>query len=262
MVHKRYIKRDGKIYGPYFYKSIRTEDGKVRNVYLGMDYVQEKKRMAVSVGKEKREGKGKENSEKKTPPVKEKKIEIQWEKAGRKEEENRGDGWGEWRRQTDGQNVVQKIPFDSRGIAFAVMVAFVILTFIGILMFPGVLVSSITGRSVYEPITGVLVLGEVQEQVVHVGQEYDVIVMMGDVEFERSSGGAGVFFRDDSELFDIERDGRIKFVAGEEDIGMHSVGIVTRKAGSSGSGSSGDDGSGGKGSDDGRLDVVRFVVME
>jgi hypothetical protein len=43
---------------------------------------------------------------------------------------------------------------------------------------------------------------------------------------------------------------------------MHSVGIVTRKAGSSGSGSSGDDGSGGKGSDDGRLDVVRFVVME
>src|SRR3989338_1579889 len=35
MVHQRYIKRGGKVYGPYLYKSIRTEDGKVINIYLG-----------------------------------------------------------------------------------------------------------------------------------------------------------------------------------------------------------------------------------
>lgn len=38
MVHKRYIKSGGKVYGPYFYKSIRTKDGKVKNIYLGEDY--------------------------------------------------------------------------------------------------------------------------------------------------------------------------------------------------------------------------------
>ncbi|MEA3378510.1 MAG: hypothetical protein U9Q69_02610 [Nanoarchaeota archaeon] len=35
MVHKRYIKRGDKVYGPYLYKSVRDNDGKVRNVYLG-----------------------------------------------------------------------------------------------------------------------------------------------------------------------------------------------------------------------------------
>ncbi|MDD5253646.1 MAG: Ig-like domain-containing protein [Candidatus Nanoarchaeia archaeon] len=34
MVHKRYIKKGGKIYGPYLYKSIRGPDGKVKNIYL------------------------------------------------------------------------------------------------------------------------------------------------------------------------------------------------------------------------------------
>ncbi len=34
MVHKRYVKRGNKIYGPYFYKSVRCGD-KVRNIYLG-----------------------------------------------------------------------------------------------------------------------------------------------------------------------------------------------------------------------------------
>ncbi|MCD4666742.1 hypothetical protein K8R47_02955 [archaeon] len=38
MVHKRYIKRDGKVYGPYFYKSVRSKDGKVKNIYLGDNY--------------------------------------------------------------------------------------------------------------------------------------------------------------------------------------------------------------------------------
>ncbi|MDD5332011.1 MAG: Ig-like domain-containing protein [Candidatus Nanoarchaeia archaeon] len=35
MVHKRYVKKDGKIYGPYLYKSVRDQDGKVKNIYLG-----------------------------------------------------------------------------------------------------------------------------------------------------------------------------------------------------------------------------------
>ncbi|MFH1209900.1 MAG: Ig-like domain-containing protein [archaeon] len=37
MVHKRFIKKGGKIYGPYFYKSVRDKNGKVRNIYLGSD---------------------------------------------------------------------------------------------------------------------------------------------------------------------------------------------------------------------------------
>jgi len=37
MVHKRYIKRGGKTYGPYYYKTIRDKDGKVRSIYLGQD---------------------------------------------------------------------------------------------------------------------------------------------------------------------------------------------------------------------------------
>ncbi|MBU2589540.1 MAG: hypothetical protein KKB39_02135 [Nanoarchaeota archaeon] len=35
MVHKRFIKRNGKIFGPYYYKSVREKDGKVKNIYLG-----------------------------------------------------------------------------------------------------------------------------------------------------------------------------------------------------------------------------------
>lgn len=38
MVHKRYITRGGKRYGPYFYKSVRLPDGRVKNEYLGQDY--------------------------------------------------------------------------------------------------------------------------------------------------------------------------------------------------------------------------------
>jgi hypothetical protein len=40
MVYAKYITRTGKDgkpvkYGPYYYKSIRTPEGKVRNIYLG-----------------------------------------------------------------------------------------------------------------------------------------------------------------------------------------------------------------------------------
>ncbi len=33
-MYKRYIKRKGKVYGPYTYHSIRTKDGKVKNIYV------------------------------------------------------------------------------------------------------------------------------------------------------------------------------------------------------------------------------------
>ena len=48
MVYAKYITRTGKDgkpvkYGPYYYKSVRGPDGKVRNIYLGTDKpVQEK----------------------------------------------------------------------------------------------------------------------------------------------------------------------------------------------------------------------------
>jgi len=35
LTYIRYIKRRGKLYGPYYYKSVRTPEGKVRNIYLG-----------------------------------------------------------------------------------------------------------------------------------------------------------------------------------------------------------------------------------
>ena len=35
MVYKRFIKKDGKTIGPYFYKSVRQKDGSVKSVYIG-----------------------------------------------------------------------------------------------------------------------------------------------------------------------------------------------------------------------------------
>jgi parallel beta-helix repeat protein len=35
MAYKRYIKKNGKKIGPYYYKSIRKKSGKIRTVYLG-----------------------------------------------------------------------------------------------------------------------------------------------------------------------------------------------------------------------------------
>ena len=37
MVYKKYIYRDGKKFGPYYFKSIRTKEGKVKSVYLGKE---------------------------------------------------------------------------------------------------------------------------------------------------------------------------------------------------------------------------------
>ena len=37
MVYKKYIKRDGKTFGPYYFKSVRDKNGKVKSVYLGTE---------------------------------------------------------------------------------------------------------------------------------------------------------------------------------------------------------------------------------
>ena len=34
MVYAKYIKRNGKKYGPYYYKSVRTVNGKVKTIYV------------------------------------------------------------------------------------------------------------------------------------------------------------------------------------------------------------------------------------
>jgi len=44
MVYKKYIKRDGKVYGPYHYHSKKI-DGKVTSHYIGKDYVKNKKKI-------------------------------------------------------------------------------------------------------------------------------------------------------------------------------------------------------------------------
>lgn len=47
MAYAKYITRTGKDgkpvkYGPYYYKSVRTKDGKVKNIYLGSKPVEKK----------------------------------------------------------------------------------------------------------------------------------------------------------------------------------------------------------------------------
>jgi hypothetical protein len=49
MVYAKFITRTGRDgkpvrYGPYYYKSVRTPDGRVRNIYMGTMPVQEKPR--------------------------------------------------------------------------------------------------------------------------------------------------------------------------------------------------------------------------
>jgi hypothetical protein len=49
MVYAKYITRTGKDgkpvrYGPYYYKSVRDEKGRVRNIYLGTKPVHETKK--------------------------------------------------------------------------------------------------------------------------------------------------------------------------------------------------------------------------
>jgi len=48
MVHKRFIKKDGKVFGPYFYKSVRIGD-RVKNVYLGTSKKVKKKESILVV---------------------------------------------------------------------------------------------------------------------------------------------------------------------------------------------------------------------
>jgi hypothetical protein len=42
LVYAKYIKRKGKRFGPYYYKSIRDENGNVRNIYVGRTLPKEK----------------------------------------------------------------------------------------------------------------------------------------------------------------------------------------------------------------------------
>ena len=42
MTHAKYIKRGGKTYGPYFYKSVREKDGRVTKIYLGTSLKEDK----------------------------------------------------------------------------------------------------------------------------------------------------------------------------------------------------------------------------
>jgi hypothetical protein len=51
MVYKRYIKKKGKIYGPYLYKSIRDSDGKVKNIYVKKAKPAASKRMKFTLHK-------------------------------------------------------------------------------------------------------------------------------------------------------------------------------------------------------------------
>jgi len=48
MVHKRYIKRGGKTYGPYYYKNVRDNNGNVKSIYLGSK--KEKENFVVQKG--------------------------------------------------------------------------------------------------------------------------------------------------------------------------------------------------------------------
>ena len=49
MTHKRYINRKGKRHGPYYYKTVRDESGKVRSVYLGKVSEKGKKPLKVTI---------------------------------------------------------------------------------------------------------------------------------------------------------------------------------------------------------------------
>ncbi len=50
MVYKKYIKRGNKKFGPYYFKSVRDKDGKVRSVYLGSKHNAENKRRETASG--------------------------------------------------------------------------------------------------------------------------------------------------------------------------------------------------------------------
>lgn len=41
MVYAKYFRRNGRVFGPYYYKSIRDENGRVRNIYVGRELPKE-----------------------------------------------------------------------------------------------------------------------------------------------------------------------------------------------------------------------------
>ena len=49
MAHKRYIHRHGKRHGPYYYKTVRDESGKVRSIYLGKASERGKKPLKITI---------------------------------------------------------------------------------------------------------------------------------------------------------------------------------------------------------------------
>ena len=44
MVHKKYIKRNGKSFGPYYYENYRDKDGKTRTIYHGLEHPDKKQK--------------------------------------------------------------------------------------------------------------------------------------------------------------------------------------------------------------------------
>ena len=52
MVYSKYIKKKGKVFGPYYYESVRDEDGKVRNVYIGPTHPKHPKKVTLQVDSE------------------------------------------------------------------------------------------------------------------------------------------------------------------------------------------------------------------
>jgi len=47
MVHKRYVTKNGKVYGPYTYHSYRDNDGNVKKRYLGKHIEMSKKGLTL-----------------------------------------------------------------------------------------------------------------------------------------------------------------------------------------------------------------------
>ncbi|MFH1424865.1 MAG: NosD domain-containing protein [archaeon] len=54
MVYKKYVTRDGKRHGPYYYTTVRDKEGKVKTVYLGSDLSKIKKQQANVVQRNQR----------------------------------------------------------------------------------------------------------------------------------------------------------------------------------------------------------------
>ena len=53
MAYKKYIYREGKKFGPYYYESYRDKDGKIRKKYLGTEDPNDKKKITKKSVKKK-----------------------------------------------------------------------------------------------------------------------------------------------------------------------------------------------------------------